>query len=222
MVTTKDAAVTATSTARAQRNYDRLARWYDWLAASEHPLVEAGLELLAAQPGEHVVEIGAGTGKALQILASAVGATGCVVAVDVSPRMLDVARRRLQTAGLADRVLALRSDARTLAVGTASCDAVFASFALELLAPADLNVALAECVRVLRPAGRLGVVAMAERPQPNALDRAYRWAHRRWPDTIDCRPIALGPLLTAAGLQVQQVVPRSLWGLAVDLALARR
>lgn len=222
MVTTTDRPAAATSTAVAQRNYDRLAPWYDWLAASEHALVEAGLQLLAVQPGERVLEIGAGTGKALVALAAAVGEAGRAIAIDVSPRMIEVSRRRLQRTGLACRVHLLRGDARALPVPSASCDAVFSSFALELLAPADLDAALTECRRVLRPGGRLGVVAMAERPRPGALDRLYRWAHRRWPGAIDCRPIALGPLLTRAGLQQVAVVPRSVWGLAVDLAVARR
>ena len=64
---------------QARNAYDRLSRWYDLLAGwSERPARETGLGLLAAKPGETVLEIGFGTGTSLVKLAEAVGAGGRV------------------------------------------------------------------------------------------------------------------------------------------------
>ena len=50
--------------------YDKIAKVYDLLAEhSERPLREAGLRLLAAAPGEQLLEIGFGTGHILVELA---------------------------------------------------------------------------------------------------------------------------------------------------------
>ena len=62
--------------------YDKIAKVYDLLSEhSERPMREAGLRLLAAAPGEHVLEIGFGTGHILAELANAVGPTGKVLAL---------------------------------------------------------------------------------------------------------------------------------------------
>ncbi|HRX82504.1 MAG TPA: class I SAM-dependent methyltransferase, partial [Pirellulaceae bacterium] len=65
--------------------YDRISHAYDAIAdAGEHRARERGLEALAVQPGERVLEIGYGTGHSLVELAKAVGATGRVCGVDIS------------------------------------------------------------------------------------------------------------------------------------------
>jgi demethylmenaquinone methyltransferase/2-methoxy-6-polyprenyl-1,4-benzoquinol methylase len=65
---------------------------------------EAGLRLLAASPGEHVLEIGFGTGHILAELAKAVGPTGSVFGIDISENMLAHAMDVLSNEGLIDRV----------------------------------------------------------------------------------------------------------------------
>jgi demethylmenaquinone methyltransferase/2-methoxy-6-polyprenyl-1,4-benzoquinol methylase len=61
---------------------------YDWLAAH-------------VQSGWHVLDLGAGTG-ALALRAASRGAG--VVAIDVNPSMLDIARRKASAAGLRERI----------------------------------------------------------------------------------------------------------------------
>lgn len=54
--------------------YDKIAQVYDLLAErSEEPVRRAGLEMLAARPGERILEIGFGTGHCLLEIARAVG-----------------------------------------------------------------------------------------------------------------------------------------------------
>jgi len=50
---------------------------------------------------------------------------------------------------------------------------------------------------------------------PGWMERAYNWAHRRWPRVIDCRPIAVEALLKSAGFEIARADELSMWGLVV-------
>lgn len=205
------------SLAEARAGYDRIAGVYDWLAgASERPFRRRALDLLALQSGESVLEIGCGTGEALVELA---GITAEATGVDLSPRMLEQARRRLAAAGRSARLI--EGDAHELPIESASQDAVFMSFVLDLVDTPDLPGFLAEVRRVLRPAGRLALVTMSA-DGGNALAAGiYRWAHRVFPVAVDCRPLHLGAVLEAGGFRADRLEQGTMWGLGVAWAVAR-
>jgi cyclopropane fatty-acyl-phospholipid synthase-like methyltransferase len=58
------------------------------------PLGRAARAALALRPGEHVLDVGCGSGQTTLQLGDAVGPTGRVLGVDVSAPLLAVARRR--------------------------------------------------------------------------------------------------------------------------------
>lgn len=100
------------------------------------------VELLAAQPGERILDLGCGTGA----LTSEIAATGAeVVGVDRSSEMIDEARKKFP------RLRFEVSDARTLPF-PAEFDAVFSNAALHWIPEAEPVVA--GIVRALRPNGR--------------------------------------------------------------------
>ncbi len=134
--------------------YDKIAKVYDLLAEhSERPMREAGLRLLAAAPGEHLLEIGFGTGHILAELADVVGPTGRVFGIDLSENMLAHARDLLDKKGLMDRVSLDCGDAGSLPYADDSMDGIFMCFTLELFDTPDIPKVLAECKRVLRRVG---------------------------------------------------------------------
>jgi demethylmenaquinone methyltransferase/2-methoxy-6-polyprenyl-1,4-benzoquinol methylase len=202
----------------ARRSYDRLSRWYDVLAgSSERRYRELGLQLLQAQPAEQVLEIGFGTGHAILALCRAVGATGRVAGIDLSPAMAAITQQRLQQVGLnADLRV---GDAVNLPFESQSFDAVFMSFTLELFDTPEIPLVLGQCRRVLRPAGRLGLVTLVKRP--GLAVRIYEWFHRVWPAAVDCRPILAQADLRQAGFVVQDCIALAMWGLPVEVLLAR-
>ena len=120
--------------ARARIIYDRVAAVYD-LAENpfEYRARNHALRLLAARPGERVLEIGPGTGHALAALAGGAGPSGQITGVDLSARMLGRARRRVTRAGYAARVAFIQGDAHRLPLAAGAFDAVFMSFVLELI-----------------------------------------------------------------------------------------
>ena len=198
-----------------QQFYDRLSHAYDLLAnSSEHHAMEAGLKALDTQPGETVLEIGFGTGHALEDLARRVGEGGRVAGIDLSYGMRQVAAKRLGETGLDHRVDLLLADGAYLPFADSSFDGVFTSFTLELFEMETIPQVLAEVQRVLRPGGRLGVVAMQEGGHGPLFD-LYKWLHRHFPHFIDCQPIEAGTLLKEAGFVLEHDEPTSIWSLPI-------
>ncbi len=204
--------------------YDRISGAYDLIAdASERAARRAGLDLLAVQPGERVLEIGFGTGNEILDLAAKVGPAGAVCGVDISLGMLAVTQRKLRESKPAARIDLRVADARQLPFNAAAFDAAYGSFTLELFTDDDIPVVLSELRRVLRPGGRLGVVAMAKASAdqpPTALQRAYDWMHRQFPHFVDCRPIDATTLLSANGFRVNKTLEMEIWTLPVTAVVA--
>jgi demethylmenaquinone methyltransferase/2-methoxy-6-polyprenyl-1,4-benzoquinol methylase len=207
-----------TTQGRTRAFYDGISGAYDLIAdSSEHAARDLGLRALGVSSGERVLEIGCGTGHALVSLAGEVGPTGQVRGVDVSSGMMAVARRRIESAGLRNVALTI-GDARVLCFRSSVFDAVFMSFTLELFERTMPDV-LAEVRRVLCIGGRLGIVAMSDTGETNAMIELYAWLHRRWPQFVDCRPINLVGALQAAPFQIANVQATAIWGLPVIAAV---
>jgi len=207
----------------ARHFYDRISGVYDALAdSSEHRARELGIGLLAPAGNEQVLEIGFGTGHGLVEIGRRLGNGGRVSGLDVSPGMLDVARKRIQASGLEDRIGELRlGNAAELPYDDGSFDAVFTSFALELFSEEDIPGVLEQISRVLKPGGRLGVVAMHDDGRKTAIVDLYRFLHRHFPHIVDCQPIDAPAHLEQAGFEVVARQGLSIWGLPVLAALAR-
>ncbi len=205
----------------ARASYDRISRWYGLLEGIwERRARRLGLSSLSAACGETVLEIGCGPGYSLPELATAVGSSGRVYGIDLSPEMVARARRRVERSGRGDWIELALGDAAALPFAPDSCDAVFMSFVLELFDTPEIPLVLAECRRVLRPGGRVCVVALSLEGGPNRLRTWYEWGHRRWPTLLDCRPIFVARAVSAARFRIGGTTMTSLWGLPVEVVPA--
>lgn len=192
--------------------YNKIAKVYDFLAEkSEQPMRELALAKLAPQPGETILEIGYGTGHITLEIARAVGASGKVYGLDVSDEMQRLATELLANEGLADRAELSRGDAAHMAYADATFDGVYMSFTLELFDTPELPVVLAECLRVLKPGGRLAVAGMSREGERNFVVKAYEWTHRHFPNLMDCRPIYVRRALEAAGFEIRAADVETMW-----------
>jgi demethylmenaquinone methyltransferase/2-methoxy-6-polyprenyl-1,4-benzoquinol methylase len=192
--------------------YDKIAQVYDLLAEhSERPMREEGLKMLAAALGERVLEIGFGTGHMLVDLAKAVGPTGKVFGIDISENMLAQAKDLLGRENLSDRASLACGDAESLPYGDGSMDGIFMCFTLELFDTPDIPKVLAQCKRVLRPGGRIVVVAVSKEGKEGLVIHAFEWTHRHFPNLMDCRPIYARRALEAAGFVVEDSLTECMW-----------
>ena len=203
------------SKAQARRFYDRISRVYDALTASEVGLIQRGVDLLALQPGETLLEIGPGTGRALRRFAETTPKAECLVGLDLSHQML----LRSNAKEITPAPLLIQGDGACLPLPANRFNALYTAFTLELFSVQDMHQVLAECRRVLKPGGRLGVVALANAPRTLAL-RLYEAAHRLFPVAIDCRPIPLPDLLQENGFTLITAEEEVNWGLPIHLTVS--
>jgi ubiquinone/menaquinone biosynthesis C-methylase UbiE len=208
---------------QARDAYNRMSGWYDLLAGSgERKFIDIGLQRLDVREGETVLDIGFGTGYATLALAESVGNSGKVYGIDISEAMVERTLTRLKKAGLEQRVLLRRGDAASLPFQPDLCDAIFTSFTLELFDTPEIPVVLQQCRRVLRSDGRICVVSMSKKGKSTLMSRLYEWAHKQLPTYVDCRPIFAQRSLEAAGFIIADASLMSMWGLPVEIVLARQ
>ena len=106
------------------------------------------------RPGERVVDVGSGAGIDSLIAARMVGPNGYVVGVDMTPAMLDKARRSAAEAGL-ENVEFCHGVAEELPVPDEWADVVISNGVMNLFP--DKMAGLNEMARVLKPGGRLQI-----------------------------------------------------------------
>lgn len=154
------------------RRCTRFARYYDAVSA-DPPVYRVGrvaaIEGLRLRSGDHVLDVGCGTGLNFPVLRRAVGTAGCIVGVDASGQMLEQARRRVRAHGW-DNIVLVRADATTITLGRLAgylpsshggqslFDAALATYVLSLIP--DWPAAWCALLRAVGPAGRIAVADM--------------------------------------------------------------
>jgi len=196
----------------ARDSYNSMSRWYDLFTSSEKIFTDIGIQMLDVQPNESVLEIGCGTGHALIEFADR---GGKVIAIDLSEKMLKVAREKTRNKD----VRLCQADGFSLPLPDEQFNHVFISFTLELFDTPEIPKILAEIYRILNKDGKVGVVSLAK--QETSAVRIYEWFHRQMPTLVDCRPIYLQPILKEAGFEIQKSTIKTMWGLPVEIVIAR-
>jgi demethylmenaquinone methyltransferase/2-methoxy-6-polyprenyl-1,4-benzoquinol methylase len=206
---------------QARRFYDRMSRIYDYISGLfERKYAFKALKLLDVKEGESILEIGFGAGHCLAEIALSIGETGKAYGIDISPGMLEVAKRRLAKARLLDRVELHCGDATSLPYESNTMDGVFMSFTLELFDTPEIPIILKEVKRILRTGRRITVTAMSKKSGKSFMVRLYEWVHNKWPEYADCRPIFLEKALSDVGYIIKSKETVKLFGLPVEIVTA--
>lgn len=137
--------------------------------ASQPVIVALMLDQLDAQPGERILELGAGTGYNAALLGHLVGMDGHVTTIDVDDDLVEGARQHLAAAGITN-VTALTRDGAVGHVEGAPYDRIIATVGAHGIPHAWLDQ--------LAPGGRL----VAPQRLKGSVSRSIAWEKRdgRW------------------------------------------
>lgn len=187
-----------------QNAYDLLSQLYSFtVAPMERKPRLRGLELAAIQSQDKVLEVAVGPGAAFLEILKRVDKTNIVYGVDLSPKMLEKARRTVAKAGFTN-VNLRQGDARSLPFDDNSFDVLFNNFMLDLIPLDDMPVILNEFRRVLKNGGRLVLVNMSKDQQKITF---YERLYQVTPVWLipylygGCRPVLMAEHTRQAGFQ---------------------
>lgn len=147
-------------------------RWLDGISeGSIESFAGTGnpFSLGSLHPGERVVDMGSGAGLDSLIAARMVGDDGWVIGVDMTPAMLEKARRSASESGCTN-VEFRQGLAESLPVLDGWADVVISNGVLNLTP--DKDATLREMARVLKPGGRLQIGdILVQKPVPESAKR---------------------------------------------------
>lgn len=133
--------------------YRRYARIYDRVFGPVFaPGRDMAIDMLAPQSGKRILEVGVGTGLSLPHYESDTR----IVGIDISPDMLDIARKRVSEQNLDHVEALLEMDAEKLSFEDDSFDAVIAMYVASVVPNPDRL--MAEMARVCKPGGDIMVI----------------------------------------------------------------
>lgn len=153
-----------------------------------------------SQSGRHIVDLGCGIGASLCYLAGRLPIRG--TGVTLSPTQAALARRRIEHAGLSDRVVCMEGDYANLPDDVAHADL---AFAIESLVHSpDPERFFAQCARLILPGGALVICddVRATATDAPAVERFCRGWHINSLMTTD----ELRKLATRAGFAAESTV----------------
>ena len=177
-------------------------RFYDWLGSGhdraefyESRAKQYALAQLELGSGQHVLNVGIGTGKDQASIQTAIAPNGIAFGLDLSRVMLKLVHTRSNT-------LLCEGDAAYLPFASASFDRLFSTYVLDLLPLEKLSGLLANFWRVLKPDGCMVLVSLTEGVNlpSRILVALWKTAYTISPIVCGgCRPLQLYELVCEAG-----------------------
>ncbi|HLA06705.1 MAG TPA: class I SAM-dependent methyltransferase [Anaerolineales bacterium] len=190
---------------RTRSYYRWRAGGYDKVTTYEIEHHREAIQLADIQPGDRVLEVACGTGRATVELASRLGADGRLDALDLSEAMLGHAQRKVAERGLLNKVELKIGSAQVLPYPSQTFDILYNSYMFDLIAVTQFKSILEEFKRVLKPGGKMILVNMSKDTSRKTLyERVYEIA-RLFP----CRPVAMESYVREAGFADAQRIYRN-------------
>ncbi len=179
----------------AKKIYNTIGARYDWFEFYEGRAKSRALELLQLKPGQHVLNVGLGTGKQHLDIQAQIRPNGIAFGFDLAPLMASLARQRTDAP-------ICEADVHHLPYADQSFDRLYSSYVLDLIAASDLLSILKSYRRVLKPGGRAVVLSMTEGVNlpSKVFVSAWKFAYAVSPFVCaGCRPLELRSLAEQAG-----------------------
>jgi ubiquinone/menaquinone biosynthesis C-methylase UbiE len=118
------------------------------------------IDRIQLQPGDQVLDVCCGSGASAIPAAVQVGTTGSILGVDLANSLLELARQKSQQQGLANIEFRC-GDFTSMDLPSESFDAIVCVFGIFFVP--DMEAAVAELWRMLRPGGKLAITSWGTR-----------------------------------------------------------
>jgi SAM-dependent methyltransferase len=138
-------------------------KWKAKSAAMGQPVTDALVEYAQPATGMRVLDLASGTGEPAISLAGRVGPQGHVTALDLSAELLEIAEKRARDRGLTN-FTTQQADAHSLPFPDNRFDLATSRFGVMFFR--DVELAMRELLRVLRPGARTCLLAWGNFDQP--------------------------------------------------------
>jgi demethylmenaquinone methyltransferase/2-methoxy-6-polyprenyl-1,4-benzoquinol methylase len=147
--------------------FDSIAeKWDSWENLPElHQKFQSGFDEFGVKTGETILDIGCGTGNLSLSLLDSIGKDGRIHALDISPKMIEIARRKISDPRTTWHV----GDAASLPLPDGSMDRVFCCSVWPHFN--DHSIIVREIRRVLRNHGTVHVWHLISRARINSIHR---------------------------------------------------
>ena len=145
---------------------NNLQKWWKTIERGAEKVSRRLIELAEIKPGSIVLDIATGIGEPAITAANRVGKNGHVLATDISPQMLSVAKQRAISLGLQNVIEFKEGDIETIELPSSMFDAVLCRWGLMFLP--DLRAGLSNIYRSLIEDGRIAAAVWAL-PDQNTL-----------------------------------------------------
>ena len=146
-----------------RQGWDNVAEgWEKWWKTFEHDAQKVNerlIELAKIEEGNRVLDIATGIGEPAITVAKKVGVKGYVLAIDISPKMLSIAKQRAESLGLQNIVEFQEGDLKTIDLPNLTFDAALCRFGLMFFP--DPKVGLSKIHKSLVDGGRFSAVVWA-------------------------------------------------------------
>lgn len=182
-----------------KKDYSKVAWIYDfWSMLTESRAEKKVLDYAGINGNKKVLDVAVGTGRLFKKIVL-MNKNGFTHGIDISPRMLEHARKKMF--GFEDENFLLKEgNAYQLEYDEKHFDVLINNYMLDLLPEEDIEKILGEFYRVLKPGGKLIVSAMAAGKNWN--NRLWRKISEKFPRLMtNCRPISPASYIKNAGFE---------------------
>ncbi len=210
----------------ARRAYDRIGRVQDTQRFYEDPATKRLTRHANLGEARSVFELGCGTGRyAAELLATTLPADARYLGVDVSPKMVRLARDRLAQWTSQAEVRLAEPPGLELPGTDGAFDRFLATYVFDLLSTEDAQALIGEAYRLLQPHGLLALAGLTHGTTAlsRAVSTAWSAVESGWPGLVGgCRPVELTELVDAPRWRVAHREVVTPWGVASEVLVASR
>ncbi len=148
--------------------FDRIAGRYDFMnrflsARTDIGWRKKAIKLLKNDEPKTILDIATGTGD-MAIMACKLIKPERIEGIDISPKMLEMGKNKIEKEGLADIIRLQEGDSETINFGENTFDAGMVAFGIRNFE--NLENGLGEILRVLKPGGQLVILEFSKPKQP--------------------------------------------------------